>query len=166
MHGQRIEDIIGEVLMGDAQRNAFEFVAYLKASEMQFEREKGYWEDKFYWTVCYKGEIVCTVLIGTTEHSAEPWVVWSDSSGSKWYENSPLPEHLKEIAWENVDICGGGDVCGGYCGNPRGICKKIFGRDFNNVCLTVFKFDNPNASAVECLKNMADIRKNDILSNA
>ena len=43
----RIENSIGEVLAGDVKKNALEFVAYLRASEMLLERWcKGYWEDK------------------------------------------------------------------------------------------------------------------------
>ena len=162
---QTIEKIIEETLKKDEKINALAFIAYLKENKMLFERGKGYWEDKFYWAIKYNGEYVCTILIGNTEHSSEPWIVWSDSSGSKWYEQFLLNENLKEIAWKNVDICGGGDICGGYCGNPGGIYKKIFGKDFNNVCITVFKFDNPNNEAVECLKKLVDIRKNDIQKN-
>ena len=46
MPEQEIEDFIGEILTGDAQKNALEFAAYLRASEMLFERGTGYWEGK------------------------------------------------------------------------------------------------------------------------
>jgi len=162
MSDKRIENVISEVLANDTQKCALDFTVYLRANEMAIEREKGgYWDDKFYYAISYKGEFVCTILVGATEDSSEPWVVWSDSSRSNWYENPPLDECQKEIAWKHVDICGGGDICG-YCGNPGGIDKIIFGKVFSNVCLTVFRFDNPNAVAVECLKQLMEIRKNDI----
>ena len=166
MSNSRIENAICEVLTGDVQKNALNFVAYLRVNEMVIEREiGGYWDDKFYYAISYNDEFVCFILIGATEEdSSEPWVVWSDSSRSKWYENASLDEQQKEIAWKYVDICGGGDDCGS-CGNPGGIDKTIFGKEFNNVCLTVFRFDNPNAVAVECLKNLVEIRKNDISKN-
>ena len=43
MNEQKIEDIINEIIIGDAQKNVLEFVAFLKSNNMQFEREKGYW---------------------------------------------------------------------------------------------------------------------------
>ena len=165
MSEKRIDDFINELLIGDAQRNALEFVTYLRTNEMQFKKEKGYWEDKCYWGISYKGKYVCSVLINNYEKTdPESWTVWSDSSGSKWYEDSLLDEHLKETAWDNVDICGDVGECG-YCGHSGGISKKIFGKDFYNVCLTVFRFNNPNASTVECIIKLLEIRKSDIINH-
>ena len=48
MPEKRIENSIGEVLTGDAQKNALEFVAYLRASEMLFERGKDYHYHEIY----------------------------------------------------------------------------------------------------------------------
>ena len=164
MPEQSIEQYIGQILTGGPRKNASEFAAYLRANEMRFERERGYWEDKYYWGISYNGEYVCSVLISNYEKTdPESWTVWSDSSGSKWYENSLLDEHLKETAWENVDICGDVGECG-YCGHSGGISKKIFGKEFNNVCLTVFRFNNPNVSTVECIKKLVEIRKSDIIN--
>ena len=162
MSNREIEEAIGEVLTGDTQMIVLDFVAYLRANDMVIERATGgYWDDKFYYAIRYHDEFVCTILIGAAEDSSEPWVVWSDSSNSKWYENAPLDKHQKEIAWKYVDICGGGDNCG-YCGNPGGVGKTVLGKEFNNVCLTVFRFDNPDMVAVACLKELMMIRRNDI----
>jgi hypothetical protein len=160
MSEQRIENFIGEVLTGDAQKNALEFVAYLKASEMLFERGKGYWEDKLYWLITYKDEYVCFILINGSEEKTEPdgWTIWSDDSGSAWFEDFPIDEHIKEIAWKNVDFCAN---CGS-CDNPGGTRKTIFGKEFNNVCITTMKFINPDVEALECVKKMVEIRKNEI----
>jgi hypothetical protein len=84
MSEHKIENYITDTLSGDVQKNALEFVAFLQANEMQFERSGGYWEGKFYWCVNYKGKSVCFILIysPTSEmDSKEPWVVWSDDSG-------------------------------------------------------------------------------------
>jgi hypothetical protein len=87
-------------------------------------------------------------------------MIWSDDSGKvDWFADSPLDEHTKEVAWANVDFCG---HCGGSCGG--GFHKKIFGKEFDNVCNTTFRFDNPNAEAVECAKRLVELRKNDIQS--
>ena len=163
MPDQKIENFINEVLTGDAQKNALDFITYLRASEMLFEKGKGYWEDKLYWLIKHKNEYVCFILVNSSEDKTEPegWTIWSDDSGSNWFENYPLDGHMKEIAWKNVDICGN---CGG-CNTPGGSRKTVFGKEFNNVCRTTMRFTNPDAEALECLKKIVEIRKNDILRN-
>lgn len=157
-----IEDFISDVLAGDTQHNALDFVAYLRTSEMQFERGTGYWEGKLYWVIKYKDETVCFILIGAEEKPGPgPWIIWSDDSGSNCLADFPLDEHMKEIAWRNVDICGN---CGG-CGNPGGNRKTLFGRKFNNVCRTTLRFTNPDAEALECVKKMVEIRKKNVSGN-
>jgi hypothetical protein len=158
-----IVDAINNVLKGDAQKNALDFVAYLMASEMLFERGKGYWEDKIYWMIKYKDEYVCFILINGSEDKTETegWTIWSDDSDSNWFSNFPLDEQLKEIAWKNVDVC---TNCGG-CGNPGGTHKTIFGKEFDNICITTMKFINPDAEALKCVKKMVEIRKNNIHKN-
>jgi len=162
MPEQTIENSIADVLTGDAQHNALEFIAYLRASEMLFERGKGYWENKLYWMIKYKDEYVCFILVGAEEKPGpDPWTIWSDDSGSNCFEDFPLDEHLKEVAWKNVDICGN---CGG-CGNPEGKRKTIFGKEFINVCRTTLRFTNPDTGELKFMKKMVEIRKNDILGN-
>ena len=157
---QSIEDSIVEILTGEAQKNALEFAAYLRANEMLFEKGRGYWEGKLYWLIKYKEEYVCYILIGAEEKPGPgPWIIWSDDSGSNCFEDYSLDEQMKEVAWKNVDICGN---CGG-CDNPGGTRKTIFGKDFNNVCRTAMNFTNPDVETLECVKKMVEIRKNDIL---
>ncbi|MDD4165334.1 MAG: hypothetical protein PHD66_09070 [Eubacteriales bacterium] len=154
MSEQTIESHINDVLVGEAQKLALDFVTYLREQEMQFERGTGYWEDKRYWMIKYKDEYVCFILVngyGSVRHKDEPegWIIWSDDSGkTHWFADSPLDEHTKEIAWANVDFCG---HCGGSC--DGGFYKIIFGEGFDSVCNTTFRFDNPNSKAVECAKN-------------
>ena len=155
---------IGNTLIGDARINAAGFIEYLLKSELQFERGKGYWADKLYWMIKYKGEYVCFVLIsgGKDNTELDGWVIWSDDSGSNWFADDSSDERLKEIAWKYVDICGN---CGG-CKNPGGSRKTIFGKGFDNVCLTAMKFDNPDAETVECVKKLMELRKSDINRSA
>lgn len=164
MSEPRIENNIEDVLRGDARKKALEFAAFLRANEMQFERGKGYWEDKLYWLIKYKDEYVCFILINSSEDKSEPdgLIIWSDDSGSNWFADSTLDEHTKEIAWKHIDICGN---CGG-CINPGGSHKTIFGKRFDNVCITTMRFDNPDAETVECVKKMVKLRINDILKKS
>ena len=157
MSRQRIEDVIHDVLRGGARERALEFAGHLRANEMLFERGCGYWEDKFYWLVTYKNEYVCFILINDAGEMGASWTIWSDESPSNWFEDFPLDERMKEIAWEHVDFCGN---CGGDC--TPGARKIVFGREFHNVCRTTMKFDDPDAEALVCAKKMVDIRKIDI----
>jgi len=159
----RIENDINDALDGAAQKNALEFVAFLRANNMQFIRGSGYWKEKLYWCVNYMSESVCYILLYSSESavdSTEPWVVWSDDSGSQWFEDCSLDERSKETAWGHIDFCGNtGEACGGCKGRLR---KTVFGKDFDNVCGNTFRFDNPDANAVECMIKLVAIRKRDI----
>ena len=87
-------------------------------------------------------------------------------SGDAWYENVVLDERIKAIAWQNIDICTDYNSCRS-CGNPGKMSrKKIFGKEFDNVCPVTIKFENPNVVAVECMKNVFEARKNYIFDNA
>jgi hypothetical protein len=159
MPEQEIEYFISKTLMGEAQNNALGFTAYLRANALLFERcLNGFWEDKLYWVVKYKDETVCQIFVNGYEEGH--WVVWSDDSGANPFSDSPLDEQTKEVAWKNVGHCGGGGCC-----RDTGTRKVIFGKEFDNVCLAILRFDNPNADAVECMKKIVEIRKNDIHEN-
>lgn len=158
-----IEAFISEILLEDAQKNALEFVTYLRANEMIFEKGIGYWEDKHYWMIKYKNEYVCFILVngyGSYRHQDEPegWCIWLDDSGKEWFANSPLDKPMKEIAWRYVDFCANCGSCSG------GTNKTIFGKEFDKVCRTTFRFDNSNAEAVECAKKLVELRKRDIIT--
>ena len=160
MSEQRIENHIDDVLADEARKNALELAAFLRVNEMQFERGMGYWQDKFYWMIKYKDEYVCFILISNGEDNTEPdgLTIWTDNSGSNWFEDSPLDERMKEIAWKHIDICG---KCGG-CENPGGSHKTVFGKDFNDVCITTMRFENPDAETIECVKKLLELRKTHI----
>lgn len=170
MSEKQIDNYISEVLNGEALENALAFIAYLRASGVVFGlHDVGWWEGKLYWWLKYKDETVFYVLVyspASAVDSTEPWVIWSDDSGSNWFENSHLDENIRETAWKNVDVCGNETeiACGG-CPSIGGQPKTIFGKVFRNTCGTTFCFKNPNSTELECLKQLLEIRKNDILKN-
>lgn len=154
-----IDHFINETLAGEAKRNALDFIAYLRADELLFERcLYGFWEDKLYWVVKYKDETICQIFVNGYKEG--DWVVWSDDSGSNSFFDFSLDEYIKEVAWKNVGYCGSGGCC-----RDMGTRKVIFGKAFDNVCLAILRFDNPNAEAVTCLKKMVEVRKADIMNN-
>ena len=157
---QKIEEFIIKHLVGDTQKNALAFVAFLRENEMQFHRDtNGYWEDKLYWWIKCKDEYFCFILINGYEDSH--WGIWFEDGDSDCYADAPVSERIKEIAWANVDIFKG-DCGGGQC---EGLRKVIFGRLFESLYRTLMFFDNPNTEALECMKKLVELRKNDIFGN-
>jgi len=126
---QKIEEFIIKHLVGDTQKNALAFVAFLRENEMQFHRDtNGYWEDKLYWWIKCKDEYFCFILINGYEDSH--WGIWFEDGDSDCYADAPVSERIKEIAWANVDIFKG-DCGGGQC---EGLRKVIFG-DSLKACI-------------------------------
>lgn len=155
MQEQRIENVIGEVLTGYARENALGLALFLRGNGLQFERGTGYWEDKFYFMVKHENEYVCYVLFNGGEDKSEPegWTIWLDGGCLNGLEDYAPDEEMKEIAWAHVDIC---KNCGG-CGNPGGTKRKIFGKDFDSICITPMRFENPDGKSVECVKRIIEI---------
>lgn len=165
MSNKRIEDVISDVLTDDAQKNALNFVAYLRANEIPFEESENYWEVK------YKDECVCFLWVSGTDDIPGPWTIWSAQVPGSWatwadgehsseeFVDIPMDERIREIAWANVNVCGN---CGG-CDNVGGRRKMVLGKEFDNLCNSTMAFTNPDAEALECAKKIIDIRIGEIL---
>ena len=160
MSEQTMEYVIKQALTGSPQKNALELAAFLSTSGISQERATtGYWEDKIYYVCNYNNQSVCYISIN--EHEDNSWYVTGDDSGSNWFENVRLSE--PGIAWANIDICTDRSSCGA-CGSPGKMSrKKIFGKEFDNVCPVTIKFTKPGMAEVECMKQIFEVRKNYIL---
>ena len=165
MPGKKIEDVIGDVLRGDAQKNALDFVSYLRTNEIPLEESESYWDVK------YKGKTVCFLLITGSDEAPGPWTIWSaqepgswvawpDEDGGSAHADILTDERTKEIAWNNVNFCAS---CGGDC--SPGKHKTILGKGFIGVCSSALAFTNPDAEAVRYAKKMVDARISDILES-
>lgn len=151
------------MLTGSAKGSALAFVDYLRANGMLFEREGGYWEDKYYWGIKYKDAFVCFILINNEELSdPEAWTVWSDDSGANTIGDGSADENTKDIFWKHVVVCENAERCFDGCQRSR---KTILGKEFENVCGTALKFDSPTARTVASMKKMVEIRKAAILAS-
>jgi len=164
MSTQNLKDIIQETLKGDVQKNALAFAAYLNTPDISIERQTtGYWADKIYFICNFKEKSLCYIAIN--EYEENQCFIWSDDSGSQWFNDFPLDEHTKHIAWKNVNICTNPNACGA-CPQKKGTPMTIFGKEYKSVCLTSFSFSNPDTETLACMKKLFDIRKNDIMNNA
>lgn len=135
-----------------------EFLDFLVGNGMSFERAGGYWKNQSYWYVKYNGKFVCFILFNGTgdESRFSPLTIWTDDCNSHWYRECQLGEKIKKIAERHIDIC---EKCGACSG---GTLKKIFGKEYDNVCRTTFRFVNPNNDELNCLKELLILRKKEI----
>lgn len=163
MSDKSIENVIGDVLHGEARRNAMDFVAHLRASGIPLE------EAESYWNVALNGKDVCFILVTGSEDTPGPWTIWSDQEPGSWITWSEdgndsgvqaavsVDEHTKETAWSYLNYCAS---CGGDC--SPGKRKTVLGKDFDGLCSSALAFTNPDAKGVCCAKKMVDARIRDI----
>ena len=158
MSNKQIEDAINNTLKGNAQKNALDLIAHIRASEasgtftINIHDEK----DESGWNVSNLGFIIIT---GSDDFPG-PWTMWIGADNLGEHAEPTTDEHIKEFAWAHVSPCGS---CGGEC--SPGTRTVVFGKTFENVCQHNLIFANPDADAVANLKKIIDIRKNDILKN-
>ncbi len=162
MSARSIEDIIGTVLTGDAQKNALDFIAFLGANEISYTQSDNYLD------VHYQGTNVCSVLITGADDVPGPWTIWSDQEPGSWItwpsegnsarrEELSVDERTKETVWAHVNYCAS---CGGDC--SPGKTKEVLGKSFDGLCSSALAFTNPDAEALDCAKRMIEMRKRDI----
>jgi hypothetical protein len=110
MSGKR-EDVINQFLKDDAKKNALDFVAYLKASEITPQANS----DNVF---CYQNRTVCSVYVKGADDIASPWMIWfSDDDGDNiGLRSVPADECLKEFAWTHINTCAHFSSNGESCG--------------------------------------------------
>ena len=147
----QIEDIAGEVLSGDALKNALDFVAYLRENKLN-----PIWSATNVWKVSSKTFNVCFIRL----HGAAPYHglaegEWNISPFIGEYEASLLSDENKEIAWANKKDCPS-------CGQCALKLDTVFGKKYDYVCEGAIRFRNPDTDAIECAKRIVELRRNEI----
>jgi len=153
MSDKRIEDVISSVLTGDTQKNALEFIAHIRAIG-DAENFSITAHDESGFVISNMGYM----MVNGSDDFPGPWTIWVEANNLGEHSKTPADENIKEFAWSHVSPCGS---CGGKC--SPGTSTKIFGKVFENVCQNYLMFTNPNTDAVDYMKKIADIRKNDIV---
>ena len=151
MSEQKIENIINNVLSGDALKNALDFAEYLNANKMTANGAE----------ISYQGKPVCYMHLEGAEDYPGPWTIWTEGDYRSEHEDVPMDDNMKEIAWSNVNTCGD---CGGDC--SPGKSKLIFGKKFDNVCNADMAFYIPDAETLKCVKKLLEMRKHMIANNS
>ena len=150
-----IEDVIHDVLSGDAKENALHFIAYLRENKLNPA-----WAATNAWKVSSKTFNVCFIrLHGSAEYNNLEPGEWRINPFIGEYESTMLPNEMKEIVWANKNNC---QTCGG-CALPVG---SIFGKKFPTSCECSISFKNPNAEVVECAKKLIELRRDAIKAGA
>ena len=128
------EDAIKKALTGDAQKNALDFAAFLRANDLSLERL----DIPGGWNVYIKGINSAFVQIIGESNSFNVVLHISTYDGE-----SPVDDDLKEFAWAHVLLCPG-------CGSPT-FCEEsqnrrtIFGKEFESTCQSPLVFLDPDA---------------------
>ena len=96
MSAKTIEDVIRETLTGDAQKNALDFIAYLRANEIEIPVNAPY---NFFWDAEYRSEGTCIMNVEISDEGSsfdtfiqklpDAWVDWPDDEQSYSYVNPP-----------------------------------------------------------------------------
>jgi len=150
----KVEDAINETLTGDIQKNALDFIHFLRKNEYPVD-----W-DGTWWCVKYKGD--CPVLLGINTGGVKFGALFNYSNFG--YDNS-VDDEIKETAWAHVQICGhfesGGTKCG--CNEPPGPVS-IFGKEFN-ACKSPLTFIDPDAKTLGNMKQLILLLKNSMDMN-
>ena len=156
---KNILEIVNDTFPLDLKENTLDFISYLNSNSLTFERLLDYWKNQHYYSVKYENGSVCYILLNGTgdEQQFAPLTIWSDDSGSNWYENYSLSNDLRKISLDNVDYC---VHCGSCAGGTQ---KTIFDKQFENVCKTTFRFTNPSKEEFKVIKELVNARLNDIV---
>jgi hypothetical protein len=135
----KIDDEILVKLDGDMQKNALDFVAYMRTAGMTNHADMAN-------AFLYDDKWVCILIIDNGG-----WTIY-DNPLTKHYDDFPIDEDLKKFAWANVHIC-----ATGHCDSSPGVRKTIFGKEYENVCTSEVAFRNPNAETLQKITQMIDI---------
>jgi len=148
-----IEKAINDHFKGEAQKNAQDFIVYLKANDVVFHES-----DNYFWHPKYKGKDLFTLNVEVNDDRAS-FDAFVNLLPREWEnETLPIDKRTKEIIWNNVRPC---EIAG--CGDcSPGISKNIFGKVFNNLCGSFLGIYDPDAETYNCLKKIFDGIKNDI----
>ena len=153
MSEKTVENAIKEKLTGDTQKNAMDFIVFLRANEFTLKEHE---EHGHSWSVIYKG--IFPVLIHFDVAGFELVI---DLCTRDFYGDGILDNDLKEFIWAHTvncpDGCDGTTICDRSQKNI-----KIFGKEYKNICITPLQILNPNANDFAQTKKLFLLLKQNI----
>ena len=148
----KVENIVNEILAGEMQKNALDFIAFLRGNDfyMEFnpnEYEKGKWSGAIGGVV---GDSIAYMFVSPGTKFPCPWNIWLNEYDFNC-DGSADDEELKEFIWANLNHCG---KCNPDWEKCRGGDKTVFGRKFDSLCHSPMFFYTPDAQKLEKIKKL------------
>ena len=163
----KIEDLIPVYIAGDMQKNAFEFVTYMRESKMS----PGWSGVANSWKANYKGKTICNITL--------KWCDWVDNNKYCWfvipylhhlsqYEEAIINEGLQDLIWNNQQYCVHKDGSGrtGVGCNPNKACaggenRTFYGKEIVGVCRcsAPARFYDPNEATINGIKRLLELER-------
>jgi len=147
-----IEDAIRERLTGEAQKNALDFISFMRANGFEFEYYNlGHAEG---WTTSYGGNILIPRAgSGKGQMSIHAGLLAGFGNAGA------ADDGLKEAVWEHVRVCPQSSCKPPYCKEnaEHPGCQNrvtIFGKEFESTCHAVLGFTDPDAETYENIKKL------------
>ena len=150
MPGKPIESIIAEKLTGDSQKNALNFVSFLKANGISLDYNASETENNNSagWNGAVGGVVgnsIGYLLINGERNCPGPWTFWFNSCDFDGSETAD--SEFKEAIWAFASPCG---RCSDNWEKCMGSGKRtILGRVFENQCHSPLMFTDPDAKTLE-----------------
>ena len=149
---QKIEDAIAELLIGENQKNALDFIVYLRTNKISLSQA---YPDT--WRASYKSKVACVIIL---QNNGLNISLRGDYSNG--YEKIFINESMKQTLLANLWVkpC---RECNKMCSD--GINASIFGKEYTKICkhmLNTTYFFISNADSVECAKLIIKKRCDDI----
>jgi len=146
------DERIKQILSGDAQKNALDFTAFLKANGIMFDYNADESEKKavLNGAVCgVVGESIGYLSINGETECPGPWTFWFNSCD--FAGSGDVDEAFKNAVWAFTSSCV-------RCANDnweqcRGDGKRtILGKEFENQCHSPLMFCDPDAKTLAHMK--------------
>lgn len=156
-----IEEILGSFLEGDALQSAMDFVAFLRASNMNPR-----WSSTNSWRVTGKrSKEICNIQLGGAKGAwmaylkAGDWVIGGlESMGREYLDAFIASDAIKGFIWASVKPCT--RCCS--CGPRRG--RAYAGKAIGECC--GLRIVNPDTTSLEYAKKIVEANRRHISENA
>ena len=147
-----LENIIKLTLSGESQKNALDFVIFLRENELQIEYNpdecaEGKWTGAIGGIV---GDSIGYMYVNPGTNFPDPWNIWLNEYDF-YYDGSAEVGELKNFLWENVNNCSRCNPNWEKCGGGE---KTVLGKKFESLCHSPMFFYTPDAQKIDMLKKV------------
>ena len=139
-----IEDTIKEKLTGKTQQNALDLVAFIQENGMNFKREE---YSGGYFIGGILGNRLGYIIIHGSPNPTLPWALCFQDCDFC----DDADAEIKETAWAHTVKCSRCHEGWEKCGHGD---RMIFGKKYENLCLSQLIFIDPDAQLLDSVKKL------------